>query len=464
MIRMLTPSRGPNVRIAISLCAALLCAVAAAGAVPAQASSASKPAGAGSNGDESIEALERLAEGKLRATHQAVRDQVEFQLTRLAKGGREARSARTKLVDYAAHVMADDRTVGAHLVDRLLETKDTRLRDQLRLVLVTAAPRIAGERKRILPKLVETARLADDRLPAVCDLLGALGAKDAAPGLIPLLTHDNAEVRTAVLNLVGTLRHVAAGPAVIKALDSKDDQVQVAAINAIRSLAYKPGIEHVEQRVEHAEGDVAVAAIRALREMRARSSVPTLLTALKRTNDIARKREILTAIGDIGPAARVADQARVEKELKKLLSRGGATARNAAWALAKLGATSSDVEKTLTRGYKEQAARSPKDLFNRLELARIYKRLGEHAGSKSFFTKAIKEYKFVLREDKRRKRHLETTCLGIAGCYARMGQFRNAANYLNRLDKKPVAKLAASEDFAEMRKDPSYRRLFPSDG
>ena len=73
----------------------------------------------------------------------------------------------------------------------------------------------------------------------------------------------------------------------------------------------------------------------------------------------------------------------------------------------------------------------------------------------------VKEYKFVLREDKRRKRFVSVTCVGLAGCYARMGQFRTAATYLSRLTR-PDPRLSTNPDFDEMKKDPTYRRFFPA--
>lgn len=407
-----------------------------------------------------IEGLEALAERKLRAASAAVADKIELNVNALTGAAQAAGKAREQLVTYAGFVMSDGRTVGAHLVDRMLATENGRLRRELSRVLVGAAGTLRGD-KDVDAKLLAAAKEADRRYGSAIAILVATRSRTACETLAPLVTHADPEVRAATLRLLGHLGDDKHAATVVGALQTGDQDVRLAAIEAIRRRGFRDGIAPLATLVDDAELPVAQAAIEALAKLEAREAAPALLGALLSTSDATRSRLLVNALGDVGPARSVTDQGRIEKALKsKLSGRNRALAREAGFALAKLGSTGNDVERALTKDLKAEVARDAKNIFARLELARTYKQLGDCSGNRTFYKRAIRDYKAILRDDRRRKSRQTMTYIAIAGCHARLGQFAKADSYLSKADGDVKPLVRTNPDFAEMRKESRFSHWF----
>ncbi len=407
-----------------------------------------------------IEGLEALAERKLRAASEAVADKIELNINALTGPARDAAKAREQLATYAGFVLSDGRTVGADLVDRMLATKNGRLRRELARVLVGAAGTLRGD-KATEAKLLTAAKQADRHYSAATSILVAMRSKKACAALAAHVRHADPEVRAATVRMLGHLGDETHAPAVIEALQTNEEDVRLAAIDAIRLRKFRDGIAPLAELVDDTELPIAQAAIAALAGLEAREAAPAMLSALLSTNDATRSRLLVVALGDIGPARSVTDQSRIEKALKsKLSGRNRALARDAAFALAKLGSTGGDVERALTKDLKAEVARDTKNIFARLELARTYKQLGDCSGNRTFYKRAIRDYKAILRDDRRRKNRQTMTFLGIAACHARLGQFAKADSYLSKADGDIRPLVRSNPDFAEMRKESRFSQWF----
>lgn len=449
------PTRWP----ALALFAALLCIP--LDAIPAQSAGAD-------DGGPKIEELEKKALEKLKESHRATRNKMDYLVTQLAKGEREAEAAARQLVTYGRYPLADNRTVAEHLVARFLDAKSTTQRQRLGAVLQRLAPILREKKAAVLALFLGAAEKADHRLPAIVDVLVAMQVPEVTDHLEPLLGHQSALVRVSVIRLFGRSGRRELAAKLSPSLGSPDREVRLAVIQAFRDLEYKGGIGALEKLVNDQDAQVAEGAVGALADFKAREAVPILLLALQKSTDAARSRRLIDALGRIGTATKVSVQARVEKVLQGYLSsKNDSLVSAAGYALARLGKAGSEVERALTRHLRTEAARDPRNTATRLEIARTLKRLGECAGSKSFFQKAVKEYKSILRDHKRSAEYHTNTYIELAGCLARQGQFKSAARYLDRVPRKyvPLSRLLSNNpDFAEMSKEPAYRRFFEEKG
>jgi len=427
--------------------------------------SVSAQASGGQEDPPAIEDLEKTALNKLRESHKAIKNKMDFLVTTLARGGPEADEARRRLVDIGRYVLADNRTVAEHLVSALLETKNSRQRSELVLVLQRLGDTLRERKKTALPPLLEAARMHDHRLPAVVEVLIAMNLPEACAALSPLLDHESPRVRVAILRLVGIVGDQDAGARVAKALQAPDRDVQLAAIQALTHLNCAGAVAQIIPLMRVNEERVFSAAVDAIAHFQAKEAIPELLDLLKKSSEASRTSRLITALGEIGPATKVAVQASVEKALRGYLTAKRETLVKAAgFALVKLGKISSEVERALTRDLRDELTRDPRNFIARRELAHTLKKLADLSGSKSYYTKAIKEYKTIIKESKRNSVYLLITYIELAGCHARMEQFKSAARYLDKVPRHQRDQLRYnvqnSPDFAEMRKDSQYKRFF----
>jgi len=412
-----------------------------------------------------IEDLEKAALEKLRESHKVIKNKMDFLVTTLRRGGPEADEARRRLVDYGRYVLADNRTVAEHLVTKLLETKDGRERSELVQVLQRLGSVLRERRKNVLPPLLEAAHTHDHRLPAIVEVLIAIKVPEVCAELGSLLEHDSPRVRVSILRLIGMTGGKDAGPRVAKALDATDRDVQLAAIEAVKNLGYAAAVSRLIPLIRVNDERVFSAAVDAIAFFRAKEAIPDLLDQLKKSTDASQTSRLITALGEIGPASKVALQARVEKALRGFLTaKRDSLVKAAGFALVKLGQAGSDVERALTRDLRDELARDPRNFTARRELARMLKRLAELAGSKSYYTKAIREYRSIIKDKKNSTAYLLVIYVELAGCHARMEQFKSAARCLDKAPRRQRNQLRFllqnNPDFTEMRKDAQYKRFF----
>lgn len=412
-----------------------------------------------------IEDLEKAALEKLRESHKLIKNKMDFLVTNLRRGGPETDEARRRLVDYGRYVLADNRTVAEHLVSKLLETKNGRERSELVLVLQRLGSVLRERRKNVLPLLIEAARSHDYRLPAIVEVLIAINVPEVGSQLASLLDHDSPRVRVSILRLMGMTGGKDAGARVAKALDATDRDVQLAAIEAIKNLGYTEAVSRIIPLIRASDERVFSAAVDAIAFFRAKEAIPDLLGRLEKSTDPGQTSRLITALGEIGPATKVASQARVEQTLRRFLTaKRDSLVKAAGFALVKLGEIGSDVERALTRELRDELSRDPHNFTARRELARMLKKLAELAGSKSYYTKAIREYKSIIRERKNSTAYLLVIYVELAGCYARMEQFKSAARFLDKTPRRQRNQLRYliqnNPDFTEMSKDAQYKRFF----
>lgn len=423
----------------------------------------------GSEAEPTIEELEEIVLLKLKEAFKAIKNKMDFLVTSLGGPDSKSEEARLQLQTLGPSRLEDGRPVAEHLVDALLEANSNRMRERLRQVLQHLGPVLRKNKARVIPPILEAAKKADHRLPALTDVLIALRATGVLSDLEPLLEHENPMVRTSILKLVGFTGNLESGPKVLSALDSPDPEVKLAAVEALKNLRYTRGSENLHPLVASTDARLSRAAIETLAYLSAKESIPVLLDVLlktKESKDSTKIHTLLTALGTIGAATKVSVQARVEKALRGYLtSRKEPLVRAAGYALTKLGVAGAEVERALTRHMRDQLAKDPRDFVTRLDLARTLKNLAAYSGSKPLYKKAIKEYKTVL-EDKRRvgfPGFLSSAYIDIAGCHACIGQFKWAARYLDKIPKNsiPLPKVLCNRnDFDVMRKDSQYQRFF----
>jgi tetratricopeptide (TPR) repeat protein len=415
----------------------------------------------------SVEELERLALAKLREKHKAIQNKMEFLVDSLTGGQQDADRARRELVNYGAYLLSDDRSVAEHLLDRFLKASSNVQRNRLAVVLQDLAGTLRRKKDTVVSLLLSEALKADHRFEAIASVLIAIKAPEINPRLEPLLEHENSRIRTAVIQLIGRTGKRVDGTRILPALASPDREVKLAAIQAIRDLGFNEGISRLTPLIASPDERIATAAVDALVHFKARGSVPDILDALKKTTEASRASRLITALGTIGPASKVSDQVRVEQALTGYLSsRRDTLVRAAGFALARLDKVNSEVERALTRGLKDEVARDPRNLVVRLELARVWKQLGECTRSRSHYNKAIKEYKNILRDHKRSPEFHTMTYVELAGCLARTGQFKIAARYLDKIPRRtvPLSRfLEHNPDFEAMRNDSQYQKYFKLD-
>lgn len=414
--------------------------------------------------EPTVEELRERALTKLREAQSSVRNRVEFLLNNLARRDEEAEDARRRLVSCGNDLIADDRTVAEHLVTKLLDTQNAQVRFHLVWVLQQLAPVLQDRKSRVLPVLLEAALAADHRLPSVIEVLVAIRDPSAKERLAPLLDHARSTVRVAVIRLIGRIGTLQDGPRLAPMLRGADPDVALAAIQAVRDLRFQDAITDLLPLATASDGRIAEAAIDALAFFEAKDAIPTLLDALKATTDTTRGARLITALGNIGPAASVAEQTRVEKTLQVYLSsRDDGLVQAAGFALFRLGRGGADVERALTRKFRDEVTRDSRNMVARVEIARIFKRIAEHADLKPYYTKAIQTYLALLKDSKRTDEYHTSTYIELAGCYARLGQFKSAARYLEKIPRRFQhlrPELRDNPDFREMREDPQYRRCF----
>jgi len=111
-------------------------------------------------------------------------------------------------------------------------------------------------------------------------------------------------------------------------------------------------------------------------------------------------------------------------------------------------------ERDLLRRLDERIDDDPTMSSGYTARAEIYYKIGE-------YRKALKDYKEALELQARRVNDRDTF-IGVARCYALLGQFKSAADYLSKapLTRSSLNALARDPDFAEMAADSRYSAVF----
>ncbi len=145
---------------------------------------------------------------------------------------------------------------------------------------------------------------------------------------------------------------------------------------------------------------------------------------------------------------------RIEKALDSIADGGTREVRESALVLlAVLG--DRNARKSLLKPYEDVVRRSPKWSQAYVQLADVLARIHDHR-------KAIGEYKTALELMSKEDRVEATPFLGIARCNALLGDYKEAAEYLEKapVSAKTLRELAADPDFAAMAANPKYSKVF----
>ena len=197
-----------------------------------------------------------------------------------------------------------------------------------------AADGLARERDDAAAETLVAAIRARHRDPATLNAaLHALvkGASDALPSVAPLLSADDADLRTYGALALGLLEDPRAVPLLVRALGDADDNVRFHAVEALGRIGSREAASAVAELAESGDFTVAFAALDALASIGEPSVMPRLLPLL---DDPLLQGAAAEAIGALGgddaaaPLARLLDDpqaplAAVTGALAALDARGG---------------------------------------------------------------------------------------------------------------------------------------------
>lgn len=151
--------------------------------------------------------------------------------------------------DYSVRQTAVD-VIGAYrspecaqwLIDNIVANKRNRDEDQK-----VVAIQILGQMKQevaIEPiRALLTKRAKEPVVHACASALGMLGAKQAAPDLVPFLEHRDASVQISVIDALGEIKEPTSNAAVLAMLESSTWQVQASAVHALSRIRQKESIQ-----------------------------------------------------------------------------------------------------------------------------------------------------------------------------------------------------------------------------